>query len=229
MNPSDSYAPGWPGIPARWTSSAKSGVGVSLSKLSHVWFTLSHGVFNEIYYPRIDQACVRDMGLIVTDGTDFLSEEKRDATSEVHWLVDGVPAFSIVNTCRQGRYRIEKTILTDPQRDTVLQQTRLFALKGELSDYRLYVLLAPHLGNHGAGNTGWMGEYKDVPMLFAERDGSALALACSVPWRNRSVGFVGFSDGWQDLSSHKQMTWVYARAENGNVALTAEIDLEADN
>ncbi len=229
MDAPDRYAPGWPGIPARWTSSAKSAVGTSLSNKSRVWFTLSHGIFNEIYYPRIDQACVRDMGLIVSDGADFLSEEKRDASTEVHWLAEGVPAFRLVNTCRQGRYRIEKKILTDPQRDAVLQQTRFIALKGEVSNYRLYLLLAPHLGNHGAGNAGWVGEYKGLPLLIAEREGNALALACSVPWLKRSVGFVGFSDGWQDLASHKQMTWDYTRAENGNVALTAEVDLEAGN
>lgn len=227
MDTTDRYVPGWPGIPARWTSSAKSGVGTSLNDKSHVWFTLSHGIFNEIYYPRIDQACVRDMGLIVTDGAAFFSEEKRDATSEVHWLADGVPAFRLVNTCRQGRYRIEKKILSDPKRDAVLQRTRFIAQEGQVSHYRLYVLLAPHLGNHGAGNTGWVDEYKGIPMLLAERDGNALALACSVPWLNRSVGFVGFSDGWQDLMSHAQMTWDYTRAENGNIALTAEVDLEA--
>jgi glucoamylase len=229
MDASDRCAPGWPGIPARWTSSAKSAVGTSLGSKSRVWFTLSHGIFNEIYYPRIDQACVRDMGLIVTVGADFLSEEKRDATTEVTWLADGVPAFHLVNTCRQGRYRIEKKILADPQRNAVLQLTRFITLEGEMSNYRLYLLLAPHLGNHGAGNTGWIDEYKGIPMLFAERDGNALALACSVPWLKRSVGFVGCSDGWQDLSFHHQMTWDYTRAENGNVALTAEVDLAAGN
>lgn len=229
MDATNRNAPGWPGIPARWTSSAKSGVGASLGDKSRVWFTLSHGIFNEIYYPRIDQACVRDMGLVITDGAGFLSEEKRDATSEVHWMAEGVPDFSLVNTCRQNRYRIEKKILADPQRDAVLQQTRFMAREGQIRDYRLHVLLAPHLGNHGAGNTAWVGEYKGMPMLFAERDGTALALASSVPWLKRSVGFVGFSDGWQDLASHQQMTWDYERAENGNIAMTAEVDLEAAN
>ncbi len=229
MDARDRFAPGWPGIPARWTSSAKSGLGTALGNKSRVWFTLSHGILNEIYYPRIDQACVRDMGLIVTDGADFLSEEKRDATSEVRWLAAGAPAFHLVNTCCQDRYRIEKWIVADPRRDAVLQQTRFVARKGKTADYRLYVLLAPHLGNHGAGNTAWIGDYKGLPLLSAERDGNALALACSVPWRKRSVGFVGSSDGWQDLSAHKQMTWDYTRAENGNVALTAEVDLEAGN
>ena len=227
MDMAEIHAPGWPGIPARWTSSAKSAVGTALSDKSRVWFTLSHGIFNEIYYPRHDQACVRDMGLIVSDGSEFISEEKRDTISETHWMGGGVPAFQVVNSCRQGRYRIEKWILSDPKRDVVLQKTRFNAREGQVSDYRLYVLLAPHLGNQGAGNNAWVGEYKGVPMLFAERDGSALALACSNPWLKRSVGFVGVSDGWQDLLAHKQMAWDYQRAENGNVALTAELDLES--
>jgi len=68
---SNLITPGAPGIEPRWTSSAKSGVGTALSNDSHVWFSLSHGIFNEIYYPRIDQACIRDMGLIVTDGKNY--------------------------------------------------------------------------------------------------------------------------------------------------------------
>src|SRR6202167_2112530 len=66
-------------------------------------------------------------------------------------------------------------------------------------------------------------------MLFAQRDSSALALACTAPLLKRSVGFAGTSDGWQDLSQHFQMKWEYDRAENGNIALTAEIDLAACN
>ena len=225
MSEVDRPAPGGPGITARWTSSAKTGVGTALSDKSHVWFTLSHGILNEIYYPRIDQACIRDMGFIVTDGADFFSEEKRDADSDVQWLADGVPAFQLVNTSRYGRYRIEKQIITDPHRDTVLQKVQFVAQQGSLSGYQLYVLLAPHLGNRGAGNTAWVDEFEGTPLLFAQRKGSSLALACSVPWLKRSVGYVGSSDGWQDLKAHKQMTWDYTLAENGNVAMTAEIDL----
>ncbi|OGP81865.1 MAG: glucan 1,4-alpha-glucosidase [Deltaproteobacteria bacterium RBG_13_65_10] len=225
MNGDIRFAPGWPGIPPRWTSSAKSGVGTALSPASRVWFTLSHGILDEIYYPRLDQACTRDLGLIVTDGRSFFSEEKRHARSEVELLGEGAPAYRLTNTCLQGRYRIKKEILSDPRRDTVLQRTRFTALRGSSADYRLYVILAPHLANHGSGNTAWVGEYKGMPMLFAERDGDALALGCSLPWLARSVGFVGYSDGWQDLSRNKRLTWIYDRAENGNVAITAEVFL----
>ena len=220
-------APGWPGIEPRWTSSAKSGVGTALSYRSHVWFTLSHGIFNEIYYPRLDQACVRDLGLVVTDGQDFFSEERRHAGSQISTLADGVPAYRVVNACVGGRYRIEKEVLADPLRDTLLQRTRFVPVAGALADYHLYALLAPHLANWGRGNTAWVGDYKGVPMLFASRQGAALALACSRPWLRRSAGFVGVSDGWQDFSRHKLLTWEYARAENGNVALTGEVDLSA--
>jgi glucoamylase len=223
----ETQAPGWPGIAPRWTSSAKAGVGTALNHTSRVWFTLSHGIFDEIYYPRVDQACTRDMGLIVTSGKDFFSEEKRQTEQQIESLALGVPAFKLTNTCLEGRYRIEKQILADPRRDVVLQRTQFTPLEGKLEDYHLYVELAPHLANEGANNTAWIGDYKGIPMLFAERQGTALALACSASWLNRSAGFAGVSDGWQDLNQHRQLTWTYARAENGNVALTGEVDLQS--
>jgi glucoamylase len=224
MDGKTNKALGWPGIPARWTSSAKSGAGTALNRVSRVWFTLSHGILNEIYYPRADLACTRDMGLIVTDGSSFFSEEKRHTRQEVNLLAQGVPAYKLNNTCLHDRYRIEKEVLADPVRDCVVQRVR-FLPAGQPTEYHLYTLLSPHLGNQGAGNTAWVGDYKGVPMLFASREGHSLALACSVPWKKRSVGFVGTSDGWQDLMRHKIMAWQYERAENGNVAMIGEIDL----
>jgi glucoamylase len=221
--PHDKPAPGWPGGPAPWTSSAKSAVGTALQPQSRVWFTLSHGILNEIYYPRIDQACTRDLGLVVTDGKSFFSEEKRDANSTIRPVAEGVPAFIVTSDCNRGRYRIEKLVLADPRRDVLLQRVTFRALPGAAADYRLYALLAPHLVNKGAGNTAWIGEYKGVPMLFAEGGGTTLALGCSVPFIASSVGFVGVSDGWQDLRRHFELRWRYDVARNGNVALIGEI------
>lgn len=67
------------------------------------------------------------------------------------------------------------------------------------------MLLAPHLANHEWGNTAWVDVHKGVPMLFAERDGTALAVACAPEWRRGSAGFVGVSDGWQQLAADKQL------------------------
>ncbi|WP_373331279.1 glycoside hydrolase family 15 protein [Salmonirosea aquatica] len=226
---SSTIASGAPGIPARWTSSAKSGVGTSINAASEVSFTLSHGIVNEVYFPREDSACIRDMGLIVTDGENFFSEEKRHAIHDVETVEDGVPAYILTNTCREGNYRITKDIVTDPLRDTLVQRVRFEVLKGKKEAYSLYVLLAPHLGNRGGDNNAWLGDYKGVPMLYAQRDNLCVALACSEPWKKRSVGYVGKSDGWRDLHRHKQMTWEYERADEGNVAMTAEIDLTHAN
>ena len=237
MSGSPIYAPGWPGIPPRWTSSAKSGVGTALNRSSRVWFTLSHGILNEIYFPRVDMACTRDLGMVVTDGSSFFSEEKRHCRFEITPVEPGVPAFHLVNTHLGGKYRIEKEILADPHRNVVLQKIRFSDLRSAgqpgvavpgLANFRLYALLAPHLGNVGSNNTGWVGDYKGVRMLFAESaSGFALAFACSVPWKKMSAGFAGYSDGWQDLSSNFQLANIYQRAENGNVALTGEVDLAA--
>lgn len=220
-------APGKPGIAPRWTSSAKIGVGTAIGKASDVWFTLSHGIVNEVYFPRIDTACTRDMGFIVTDGKDFFSEEKRHARHEYTLLGDGIFAHQLTNTCDQGRYKIEKTVITDPNRNVLLQEIQFTPLKGALKDYHLHVLLAPHINNSGTGNTGWIGNYKGIPMLLAERKGTSLACAASAPFLGMNCGYVGTSDTWQDLSKNKKMTFFYEEAEDGNIALGAEIDLLA--
>ncbi|MGC9268703.1 glycoside hydrolase family 15 protein [Acidiphilium sp.] len=221
-------APGGPGLPPRWTSSAKDGVGTALSPRSAVWFTHSHGILDEIYYPRVDQACTRDCGLIVTDGRagGVFVEEKRSTTTETRRLADGVPLFTIRNTCLQHRFVIEKKIVSDPVHDCVLQHIRLIPSEG-VTGLRLFVLLAPHLVNGGAHNTGWVGHYKDQSMLFASGDGTSLALACLSGLRASSVGYVGSSDGWQILRRHGSLAEIFERAEDGNIALVAEIDATA--
>ena len=171
-NPTVRNAPGWPGIQPRWTSSAKTGIGTALNLHSRVWFTLSHGILNEIYYPRVDQACTRDQGFLVTDGKSFFSEEKRNCIFENVPLEPGIPVYELRNVSSDGRYRIEKEILTDPYRNVVIQKVRFVPLKGTLADYHLYALLAPHLGNFGNGNNGWVGDYKGFPMLYAAERGA---------------------------------------------------------
>ncbi len=187
------HAPGWPGIPGRWTSSAKVGVGTALNRASRVWFTLSHGILNEVYYPRLDQACIRDLGLIVTDGKRASSRRRSAHTrSEARSPASGVPAFGLSTRAREGRYRIEKQ---HPQRPAAGRRPAgesVPAAVGGLADYRLYALLAPHLGNRGSGKHGLGGRLQGRCRCSSRSAAAvALALACSVPWLTRSVGFVG--------------------------------------
>ena len=219
-------APGAPGTEPRWTSSAKSGVGTALDGRSHVWFTVSHGIVDEIYYPRVDQANTRDFGLLVSGPDGFFSEEKRDTASVVHLLGPGVPGYRIVNRCRHDRYEIEKTVITDPERSVLVQRVRFRALVGDVSDYRVFVLLAPHIGNQGYGNDGWVDSYKGLPMLFARRQDVSLALHCDAGWRAASCGFVGVNDGWRQVRAAGELTEIYTEARDGNVALTGDVHME---
>src|SRR3954449_12520028 len=53
-------ATGGPGIEPRWTRSDKDGVGTTYSDLSRIWFTVSKGILNEVYYAAVARPPRRD-------------------------------------------------------------------------------------------------------------------------------------------------------------------------
>ena len=190
-------------------------------------FTASHGILNEVYYPEVDSACTRDAGFLVSSADGFFSEEKRHTVHSVEWLSPGVPAYRFVNRCIHNRYVIEKRVCCSPHYDAVLQHVRFTPLVGALADYQLTLLVSPHLGNHGAGNTGWTDNYKGHDVLCASRESLALAVASTAPWSARSVAFAGEHDAWHEVQQHGRLVSGWQRAENGNVSLAGEIDLLA--
>ena len=217
-------APGQPGAEPRWTTGAKTAVGTAICEQSRVWFTISGGILNEIYFPSIDQANTRAMRFVVADGQSFFSDEESDAKYRVEYLSPGVPGFRITTECNQGRYRIRKELLTDPDRDVLLMNVAFEPVASNLS---LYIVLDPHVGDSGSHNDAWAGAYKKIGMLFGRRDQTAMALACSAGFEKMSVGFAGESDGWTDIHRHKRMTWSYTEAMDGNVMLCGQIGREA--
>jgi glucoamylase len=224
--PENSIAFGAPGIEPRWTSSAKEGVGTAYHTSCRVWFTLSHGIVNELYYPHIDQPNTRDFQFLISDGETFCHEEKRDLHHAVEYPERDCLFYRLTNTEPRGRYRLIKHVLTDPHRSVLLVHTKLEvfdeSLRGKL---RLYALLAPHLAGFGAGNSGWCSQLGDDKLVHAQRHDVHLLMACSSGFSRRSVGYVGFSDGWQDLMQNFKMDWEFQTAESGNIALTAEVYL----
>lgn len=164
----NSVAFGAPGIEPRWTSSAKEGLGTAYSTSSRLWFTLSHGIVNEIYYPNVDQPNTRDLQLLISDGATFCHEEKRDFDHHIDYPDRDSLFYRLTNTERGGRYRITKQVLADPRRSVLLIYTKVDilddSLRGKLS---LYALLAPHIARYGAGNSGWCSEVGDNKLLHA--------------------------------------------------------------
>jgi glucoamylase len=225
--PENPVAFGAPGIEPRWTSSAKEGVGTAYHTSCRVWFTLSHGIVNEIYYPHVDQPNTRDFEFLISDGETFCHEEKRDLDHSIEYPERDCLFYRLTNSEPQGRYRLIKQVLTDPHGSVLLLHTKLEvfdeSLRGKL---RLYALLAPHIAGCGAGNSGWCSDIGDNKLMHAQRQNVHLLMACSSGFFRRSVGYVGFSDGWQDLMHNFKMDWEFPAAENGNIALTGEIGLQ---
>jgi glucoamylase len=219
-----SSAFGAPGIEPRWTSSAKEGFGTAYHTSCRVWFTLSHGIVNEIYYPSVDQPNTRDFQFLISDGETFCHEEKSDLEHQIEYPEKACLFYRLTNTERQGRYRLIKEICTDPHLSVLLIHTKLEILDKSLRDkLRLYALLAPHIERCGAGNSGRCTEISASTLLHASRGNYHLIMGCTTHFSKRSVGYVGASDGWRDLRNFK-MDWEFRAAENGNIALTGEID-----
>ena len=221
-------APGAPGIAPTWSSSAKDAVGTS-HYASRVWFTVGHGILNEVYWPRVDRPQIRDLGFIVADDAGFWSEIKRDAEGDVRYVRPGIPA--VTATHRHERYVLGLRICADDHADVVRMEATLEDLRPAddparaAHPLRLYALLAPHLGFTGTRNRAWIGTYKGRPMLFAEDAPYALALASDPAPIRQSVGYVGASDGWQDFAANARMTWTWETTGEGNVAGMTEIEL----
>ena len=214
---------GGPGINMEWTSGAKTGVGCAINTLSNIWFTINQGILNEIYYPDIDNPCIRDMQFIVV-GDNYFSEEKIDTTHKTELFVSGIPGYKISNICNNNLYEIKKEIIADPYRNCLIQKVVFSPLTDhELS---LYAYLTPHINNSSEGNTGWIDQYNGFPMVFAKRDHTTMAFVSNVPWKNMSVGYVGSSDGWHDIFNNKKLTKTYDIAENGNISIITQLDIK---
>lgn len=218
-------APGRPGITPRWTSSTKDGIGTAYAASSRVWFTLSHGILNEIYFPRIDLPQMRDAEFLITDGQSFFHEEKRDLRHEMSALESDVLGYRITSHDREGRYKLVKEYICDPHQACVLIRVSLEGAPEFLATLKLYFLAAPHLDGGGEHNTGWRVQVVGRPMLAARREDYFLTVGATVPFTRTSCGYVGSSDGWTDLRENFRMDYGFERAEDGNIALTAELDI----
>lgn len=220
---------GRPGIPPRWTSSAKEGVGTAYSTASRVWFTLSHGILNEIYYPTIDHPQVRDMQFLITDGESFFHEEKRDLENTISNMEEHTLGYHIESTDRGRRYRLVKEIVADPHQPCVLIHLRVEATSEWMNRLRIYALLAPHLEVGGWGNSVRRLRIAGNTILLAWKGGTYLAMGTNAGFVRSSCGYVGASDGWQDLKDNLKLDWDFERAENGNVAVVGQIDIANDS
>jgi glucoamylase len=221
----DGPAFGAPGVAPTWTSSKKDAVSTAYSASSRVWFTVSHGTLNEIYYPTIDRPQTRDMELLFTDGETFFHEEKRDLKYEFHYIDHNAPAIRLIGSDPQGRYTVTKEIVSDPHHSVVLMNVKITGDESVLSRMKCYALLAPHLHGGGAGNSARSVMVAGKRVLLAWKGPTSLAMGADCGFTRSSCGYVGASDGYQDLMTDLKMTWSFGQALDGNIAVMGEIDV----
>src|SRR4051794_7675497 len=148
-------APGAPGTASDWVPGDKDGFGTARGTDSKVWYTLSRGTLNEVFYPRIDTPSLRESQFVVTDGSTFTDREDRDATHQVQLLSSNSLTYRLVNTAKSGNWRITKTFVTDPARSSVLEDVKFESLTG--TAYQLYLLHDVALSMTGNDDTGHSG------------------------------------------------------------------------
>lgn len=230
-------APSAPGATPVWSFSGKTGIGTSYEsyvnkqfanneltgKVSKVWFSIAKGVLTETMWGLIHEAQIKDMQFIVV-GEDFVDEEINDTTAEIEYLSkdeNGNPnslSYKVTTTDKQGIYRIEKHIFTDPDRQALFMRVFFRILDDKQNGkVHFYLALNPHIANTGTNDAAEVTEYG----FHAWEGDTHLSLQSSVPFSEKTVGFVGISDGISDLKYKKQLENIYTNTgkEPGNVML----------
>jgi glucoamylase len=204
----DGEAFGSPGVAPTWSSSDKDFVTTALGA-SRLWATIGHGIINEVYWPSTGEPQIRDFGFYLVGSAGWI-DLKRVRSYQLATPGPYLPALTVTH---QGEgYELSLEILPDPRRDVLLVRYRL------TGDYRLVVILAPHLGCTGRDNSARIAD----GLGFASGGGSALCLGADPPLTHLSCGYVGQSDGWHDLNQHGAPTYSFQSASKGTVAITGE-------
>jgi len=212
-------APGAPGETATWTPADKDGFGTSTTTASKVWHTLEHGRLTEVYYPDLNTPSVRTLDFAVSDGKTFVQRDSDAAQRSVRLLDSRSLTYRQINV-QPGRFRITKTYVSDPARNTLVVRVRFESLTGK--PLQLYALYDPGLGNDGMDDSGTSAG----KALLASDHGSpvASALIASPAFSKVSNGYLGTSDGWTYLQDFR-MDWSYSSAPDGNLVQTARTRL----
>ncbi|HEV7980760.1 glycoside hydrolase family 15 protein [Amycolatopsis sp.] len=208
-------APGAPGAHPSWLPANKTGFGTAREKASNIWFTLQAGQLSEVYYPNLSTPSVRSMNFVVTDGKSFASVDSDARSQQVRRTsADGL-IYEQTITDDQRRWRIHKTYVTDPARDSVLVSADFTSLTGK--PYQLYAALDPDLANNGADDSS----RTEGDALVSRDATTAAALAAKPAFTSTSNGFAGVSDGITQLKKSFELT-PYSSAGSGNVIVTGQ-------
>ena len=129
-------AAGAPGARHTWAPADKHGFGTAHQLAGHTYFTLRQASLSEVYYPDLSTPSFRGLQFAVTDGRTFVDREVvDDDPRHIEPVAPGVTAtvtplertLGYRQVTENARWRLTKTYITDPARDTVLMRVRFEA------------------------------------------------------------------------------------------------------
>jgi glucan 1,4-alpha-glucosidase len=240
--PTGTAATGGPGAASYFDLARKDCLGTAENTTSKVWYTVADGVLSDVYEPTIDNTNVETLQYVVTDGSTFTDLQTRDMTYTVQADPTGM-ACTITSTDAKHGYALVTTYITDPQRDTVLMNTRIEPTKGSgtnVGALRIYARLDAHVNGDGGGgtqnaggNTGVVDASTGVPVVYSTNTTTEAAnRTYAVPTYMAmtatsagaaSVGYEGTaSDGLTQLDAARALTPTTSAAD-GHIVATENV------
>ncbi len=235
-------ASGGPGAPSYFDLARKDCLGTAANTGSKVWYTVADGVLSDVYEPTVDNTNVETLQYVVTDGATFTDLQTRDMTYTVSADPGGMQCTITSTDARHG-FQLVTTYITDPQRDTVLMNTRLQPVKDSRTDtgrLQVYARLDAHVNGDGGGgtqnaggNTGVIDPRTSIPVVYstntvteAANRGYAVPTYMAMTATSAgqaSVGYAGTaSDGLTQLDSAHALTPATSAAD-GHIVATENV------
>ena len=169
-------ATGGPGAASYFDLARKDCLGTAANTTSKVWYTVADGVLSDVYEPTVDNTNVETLQYVVTDGSTFTDLQTRDMTYTVQADPTGMEC-TITSTDAKHGFELVTTYVTDPQRDTVLMNTRIEPTRGSTANVgalQVYARLDAHVNGDGGGgtenaggNTGVIDARTGIPVVYS--------------------------------------------------------------
>ncbi|MFN3211868.1 MAG: glycoside hydrolase family 15 protein [Henriciella sp.] len=224
---SDASAPGAPGAAPTWSNAEKIAIGSSYeaydetgqysaasptAPISKVWFSLGKDRITEVMWGLIHEAQLREIQFLLV-GPEGIS-----APASVEIAIEGgdrpiSPAPTLVFEYPDLSRSISITTFADPDRDVLIMKA---STSEPLPDgVQLFAYLDPAMANTGNADQA---RVIDAGLHAFEGEAHLFARLADAPSEQVSVGYVGESDGFADLTVGG-LDAVYREAdEAGNVA-----------
>src|ERR1700733_14376980 len=240
--PAGTAASDGPGAASYFDLARKDCLGTAENTTSNVWYTVADGVLSDVYEPTIDNTNVETLQYVVTDGSTFTDLQTRDMTYTVQADPTGMEC-TITSTDAKHGFKLVTTYITDPQRDTVLMNTRIEPTRGSTANIgalQIYARLDAHVNGDGGGgtqnaggNTGVIDARTGIPVVYSTNTTTeAVNRSYAVPTYmamtatsagEAAVGYEGTaSDGLTQLDATHSLTPTTSAAD-GHIVATENV------